>query len=354
MKVPHKCKTCWSEFAKKSELMRHIERVNPCKREDRINAIRLEVYYCKHCKKQDYRSDNRDRHQKVCKSNNENLLERVKINSFPKISPLTYQDLEALVIAANEKKSLIEAFIKYIHFTPERYENHNIYCSNMEGKLAMVYVDGVWSEKSLDKMLTILIVNRLNDLKQITENIKKLDITRLRKRIDIYDSNDPKWIANIKKYLIPHVLFSEQCYNVVKKTLRKYPYLNKQIEPENKWNDRALDEHYKNSVRRKRKYVRKNKINDEKNDETDESDIEEVKPKPKTKSKAKPKKKKVTEVERQPKSKAKKKVDDTNDETSDVESDEPTPKRKLKKKVDDSGSDSDENEQVSMRKLKKK
>lgn len=215
-----KCKKCNRYFTLLSDLQKHQNKKNPCDKKI--------ILKCKICNKQYITLRNYNKHIKshpeinnisnTNKINNDqqtiNIMNNshnttnitnnvvnninITINKFGKEDVQHITD-EVLVKILNDGYKSFNNLIKEIHFNKDVPQNHNVYIPNINKKNALIFDGERWILLSKNKILDDLIDN--NDTiitnNDVRDKMTSYAINRLNRFINDY--NDPDKIDDIKK-----------------------------------------------------------------------------------------------------------------------------------------------------------
>jgi hypothetical protein len=257
------CEKCNKEFNKKSNYIKHINRKNPCIKEE-INFI---TYKCENCNKEFDKKINYTNHinknkkcniidlqekysnleiecQQLKQINQELKIENNKINellekcitnknniitntntniinntnntnntnNIIKIKLVNFGQEKYTKLTKEEKQHILKYskqsmsnLIKYLHINDRMPEYKNVCVKNLRGKGGYLYEDNKWMHLNYNILLMILFKNKINDLDKILAENENLNISsskNIQGLIDNYTDDMDTFIKNNKENII--------------------------------------------------------------------------------------------------------------------------------------------------------
>jgi len=257
------CEKCNKEFNKKSNYIKHINRKNPCIKEE-INSI---TYKCENCNKEFDKKINYTNHinknkkcniidlqekysnleiecQQLKQINQELKIENNKINellekcitnknniitntntniinntnntnntnNIIKIKLVNFGQEKYTKLTKEEKQHILKYskqsmanLIKYLHINDRMPEYKNVCVKNLRGKGGYLYEDNKWMHLNYNILLMILFKNKINDLDKILAENENLNISsskNIQDLIDNYTDDMDTFIKNNKENII--------------------------------------------------------------------------------------------------------------------------------------------------------
>ena len=254
------CEKCNKEFNKKSNYIKHINRKNPCIKEE-INSI---TYKCENCNKEFDKKINYTNHinknkkcniidlqekysnleiecQQLKQINQELKIENNKINellekcitnknniitntntniinntnntnNIIKIKLVNFGQEKYTKLTKEEKQHILKYskqsmanLIKYLHINDRMPEYKNVCVKNLRGKGGYLYEDNKWMHLNYNILLMILFKNKINDLDKILAENENLNISsskNIQGLIDNYTDDMDTFIKNNKENII--------------------------------------------------------------------------------------------------------------------------------------------------------
>jgi hypothetical protein len=260
--INYVCEKCNKEFNKKSNYIKHINRKNPCIKEE-INSI---TYKCKKCNKEFDKKLNYTNHinkNKDCSiidlqekysnleiecqqlkqinqelkiennkinellekcitnknniitntntniinnnnTNNTNNIIKIKLVNFgqEKYTKLTKEEQQHIL---KYSKQSMANLIKYLHINDRMPEYKNVCVKNLRGKGGYLYEGNKWMHLNYNILIMMLFKNKINDLDKIlteNENINISSSKNIQDLIDNYTDDMDTFIKNNKENII--------------------------------------------------------------------------------------------------------------------------------------------------------
>lgn len=200
--VEYSCPKCCKLFYKKTEYIRHMNKIYDCSSKKKLNRKKKPIIFkCDGCEKGFKRKDHMKNHLKICKKyiekqNNNNhaqvgrdlinadlinngnyYKDPIFIQNYINIVPFGKDGTDSFSLADTykiftSKTNPIEVIILKSNLDPRKPQHHNIGISDHHSGFGMIFDGKIWKKERISIIMETLMNSKEKDLRQLYDEIK--------------------------------------------------------------------------------------------------------------------------------------------------------------------------------------